>query len=1151
MYKNKFIASIAFLLMACLTYGQQAISDKRTIETKIADLLAQMPATNQDYLNTLMTAMADFGEDGLVKLAGMLTPSGKENDTGVRYAMGGFSKFVTVAGQENNRLLCQRAWCRALEAAGDPEIKTFLIAQIQQVGNADAVPFLEKYLVSDQLSDPAARALATINTPGAGKALMQALDKSQGTAQISVVEALGDMGFSTALARITPLCTSQDINLKKVALYAMAKIGSPQSAKILYNAAKESGFTFEPAEATASYILWINRVATVDKSLAEKQCIGLIKACSAENLTHTRSAALSILVLTNGEKATPYLYEAFKSDNRTYRMAALNLSKQIQGAKQTQGWIKQGGKMTGQAKADVITMLGDRGDSAAFPFVRQTLSDKEEVVRLAAIESVVKLGQAEALPDLLIALKKGSMAEVSAIKTQLLSFNGESMIPAIAAAIPEMPVGARIALIEVLASKRSGQYLDLVYREAASADAGVRLAALKALSSLVSEKDLDELYSLLPHAKSQDEIVAVQSALIVALQCLPEEKQAPAVIPVFKSNKGAERKAFYGVFAGIGSTETLKAVVDDFNTSDADTKQAAIESLAQWTKPNAIRELYQIGIKPENAAYREPAFNGGIDLITQSGYTDDQKLLLLRKFMDLAVNSKEKGRILRETGTCTTYTALKFAAGFLDDPELKQVAAGATGAIALSDKSLYGADIREILEKTLNILQGPESEYQKEAIRKHLASMPEGAGFVPLFNGKDMAGWKGLVENPIVRSAMKPEALAKAQVKADEVMRSGWKVENGILVFTGNGENLCTTKTYGDFEMIVDFKITEKGDAGIYLRGSPQVQIWDTSRRDAGAQVGSGGLYNNQVYERNPLLVADNPIGEWNTFRIIMLGERVTVWLNGILVVDNIIMENYWDRKIPIFPDEQIELQAHGTWVGYRDIYIREIPRPEPYRISEQERTEGYEVLFDGISMHQFTGNTKDYVVEDGCIAIYPKYGGKGNLYTKAEYGDFSFRFEFQLTPGANNGIGIRTPVEGDAAYVGMEIQVLDNTADMYRNLKEYQYHGSVYGVIPAKREFLKRVGEWNEEEIIAQGNHIRVILNGTTIVDGDIAEASRNGTADHNQHPGLKNTTGHIGFLGHGSEVKFRNLRIKDLTAKNRIALIVKAGKEDLRSLP
>jgi hypothetical protein len=331
--------------------------------------------------------------------------------------------------------------------------------------------------------------------------------------------------------------------------------------------------------------------------------------------------------------------------------------------------------------------------------------------------------------------------------------------------------------------------------------------------------------------------------------------------------------------------------------------------------------------------------------------------------------------------------------------------------------------------------------------------------------------------------------------------------------------------------MFVDWKITPKGDAGIYLRGSPQVQIWDTSRRDAGAEVGSGGLYNNQKNPSKPLKLADNAIGDWNNFHIIMKGDRVTVFLNGELVVNNVVLENYWDRNIPIFPSEQIELQAHGTHVAYRDIYIREIPKADTFVLSDQEKKEGFKVLFDGTNMDHWTGNTESYVVEDGNMVIHPDRGSGGNLYTKDEYSDFDFRFDFQLTPGANNGVGIRTPLEGDAAYVGMEIQILDNNADIYKNLHEYQYHGSVYGVIPAKRGYLKPVGEWNSEEIIARGPKIKVILNGTVIVDGDITEARKNGTMDHKDHPGLKRNSGHIGFLGHGSVVRFRNIRVKDLS--------------------
>jgi hypothetical protein len=261
-----------------------------------------------------------------------------------------------------------------------------------------------------------------------------------------------------------------------------------------------------------------------------------------------------------------------------------------------------------------------------------------------------------------------------------------------------------------------------------------------------------------------------------------------------------------------------------------------------------------------------------------------------------------------------------------------------------------------------------------------------------------------------------------------------------------------------------------------------------------------------------------------------MKGEKVTVWLNGILVTDNITLENYWDRALPIFPKEQIELQAHGTYVAYRNIYLRELHPDEPTVLSEAEKKEGFVSLFNGQDLSQWTGNTVGYPVRDGVVEVAPELGGGGNVYTKDEFANFIYRFEFQLTPGANNGIGIRAPLEGDAAYVGMEIQVLDNEAPQYKDLDPRQYHGSVYGIMPAKRGFLLPTGEWNKEEIIAKGNKIKVTLNGTVILDGDIKEALKNGTLDNKDHPGLFRPSGHLGFLGHGDVVRFRNMRVKKL---------------------
>ena len=226
---------------------------------------------------------------------------------------------------------------------------------------------------------------------------------------------------------------------------------------------------------------------------------------------------------------------------------------------------------------------------------------------------------------------------------------------------------------------------------------------------------------------------------------------------------------------------------------------------------------------------------------------------------------------------------------------------------------------------------------------------------------------------------------------------------------------------------------------------------------------------------------------------------------------------------------------------------LSEMKPVEPYVLSDEEKKQGFELLFDGTNLDNFVGNKVGYVPINGCINVTANYGNESNLYTAKEYRDFVFRFEFCfLRPGVNNGVGIRTPMGVDAAYDGMcEVQILDHDDPIYAGLREYQVHGSVYGVIPAKRIKHKPLGEWSEEEIRVQGNHITVTVNGEVIVDGDIKEACKGHnvapdgsdnnpyTVDHHNHPGMFNKTGHIGFLGHGAGLKLRAVRVLDLTKK------------------
>ncbi len=201
-------------------------------------------------------------------------------------------------------------------------------------------------------------------------------------------------------------------------------------------------------------------------------------------------------------------------------------------------------------------------------------------------------------------------------------------------------------------------------------------------------------------------------------------------------------------------------------------------------------------------------------------------------------------------------------------------------------------------------------------------------GFKRLFDGTDLKGWKGLVADPPHRAKMSESELAATQVKANDSAFIHWKAEGGEIVYDGKNNSLCTDKDYGDFELLVDWKIEPGGDSGIYLRGSPQVQIWDPDVHPGRPGEGSGGLYNNEKNPSGPSKRADKPIGEWNRFRILMIGDKVTVHLNDDLVVHNVTMENYWERDKPIYPVGQIELQHHGSILRFKNIYIREI-RPQ------------------------------------------------------------------------------------------------------------------------------------------------------------------------------------------------------------------------------
>jgi len=426
---------------------------------------------------------------------------------------------------------------------------------------------------------------------------------------------------------------------------------------------------------------------------------------------------------------------------------------------------------------------------------------------------------------------------------------------------------------------------------------------------------------------------------------------------------------------------------------------------------------------------------------------------------------------------------------------------------------------------------------QRPGIGTDLIAAPPGepaSASAPLFNGKDLSGWHGMGHfDPRQLAAMTPEERAKKLAAETAEAKPHWTVEGGELVNDGQGPYLTTDGEYGDIELKVDYKTVPKADSGIYLRGTPQVQIWDSTKEGGkwaiGADKGSGGLWNNSpgAPGKDPLVLADKPLGEWNRLRITQVGARTTVHLNDKLVVDHAIMENFWDRTRPLFARGVIQLQTHGGEIRWRDLTLRPIPPAEANAILARHDASGFAPIFDGKTLEGWAGPVANYEVAGGAIRCKP--GAGGTIYYNKEYGDLAARLEFRLPPGGNNGLAIRYPGQGDAAYAGMcELQILDDTSPKYTTLDARQYHGSAYGQVPAHRGYLRPVGEWNFQEVTVKGPKLKVELNGTVILDADLFKVTE--FLANSPHPGKDRPTGYFGFAGHNDPVEFRNVAIKPL---------------------
>jgi HEAT repeat protein len=924
--RKKSARRLSFIIFSAVVVGAAAGAPGASPSpTQISLILVKFPAQGPAQKNALAAEIFGLGEAGIREVCRRLCPPGLADDSLARYALEAAGTYAMRPGGGIDRGLYVRGVLNALQSASDSEVKIFLIGRLQQSGGPECLDPLSRLLSDRKLVEPAVQALLAIRAPGTDKTLIKALGHSEGSDTAKLLKALGELRSREAIGRVVPYASSQDAKIREAALFAVANIGDPRT-EFLLNRIDIASSPREKANAASRYLLFARSLfESGRRDDALRVSRSLLAKCTGPGESQVRSAALTLLTRVLGKDAVPDLIEAMDSPDPAFRARALDLAPDIGAQEATERWIAKASEVPPEAHGQIIRMLGRRGDPAALDLIRDGLRSDIRAVRIAAIEAAARLAGDDIAPDLAPLWKSADEEEAGALKKAFLGFPVEKAVPGVVKAFETASPQAKASIIKILGERGAKDHAGIILAAVGNEDKDIRKEALTALEAVVREEDLPQSINLLRSAKEPNEIVFLQNALVASAQQIDDpEKRAGMIIENLEKTQGQERINLLRPLSRIGGGDALRTVVAETRSPNPQLRAIAVYTLANWPDFRAAEELLNIARAEAAAVSRKfvyLALQGYIRLVTECPYSAEQKQAFIKNAMAIAREPADTNLILDGLGRIRSGESLSTIAGFLEDPVLKDKAAHAAVECALPSPGFEGLTGFETARILKRVALSIDSEYDRSVVGNYAHSLLIKEGFVPLFNGKDLSGWKGLVKDPPARAKMTPDALRKEQQAADEMMRRHWQVIDGTLVFDGKGQSLCTVKDYADFELFVDWKIEPQGDSGIYLRGSPQVQIWDPGQWPEG----SGGLYNNKSGPAKPLLPADHPVGEWNTFYIRMVGDRVTVHLNGALVVDEVVMENYWERDKPIYPAGQIELQTHSTPLHFKNICIRRL----------------------------------------------------------------------------------------------------------------------------------------------------------------------------------------------------------------------------------
>ena len=883
----------------------------------VDDLLGKMPAQSAEESHQINAQLVEMGPEAIAEIAGLLVPPGAGDDVAARFALNGLAKYVSAPGREAERNTVAGALVAALGTAEDKAVKAFLISQLQVAGKDESVAPLAGYLADERLCEPATQALTAIATPAAVQALAEALPAAVSRNRVTIIQALGVLRHGPVVDALIQDAASDDAEVPWAALFALANIGAPSAAGLLAKAA-DGASSYDRAKATSYRVLLERRLAEAGQT-DEAETLGraLFAEGAANGEAHVECAALSVLVDASGKRALDDLLAAMDSDERELRACALQLAAAIPGKSATKRWVEKMQQVSPEARIEIMAMLAERGHQAALPALLDAVADDDKAVRLAAINAATRLGGIEAVPKLLDGLRTAADDdEVETTKAALLRVGGNQVTAQAAKALPNVTPPARKALVELLAARRATAEKEAVFARTVDEDDAVRVAATKALTNLTTPDDLPRLVDLLLAAESDAAVAAaVDTAVSIAGQIEDKEQRDDLLVAALGKAPAAKQGRLFKAMAGLGGAQALEAVVAGANSADAAVKDAAIRALADWPDADATAPLLELARNVADETHHVLCLRGYTRLVGVSGASADEKVEMYRAALDAAKRPDEKKQVISGLGNVRSMASLQLVGACLEDEALKAEAALAAVKIACpkdeNDKGLLGVEVAEVLKKALEHV---DDEEVRKKVEGHLATLPlpDAEGFVPLFNGKDLAGWTGDT--------------------------TGYVVEDGVMACKPGG-NLYTEQEYGDFIFHFEFKLTPGANNGLAVRApigggaynGMELQILDNTAdtyKNLQPYQYHGSIYGIVPAERGH----QSPVGDWNSQDVIAKGRQITVILNGATIVDANLDEastpetmDHKDHKGLDREKGHLGFLGHGSVLYFRNIRIKEL----------------------------------------------------------------------------------------------------------------------------------------------------------------------------------------------------------------------------------